>query len=120
MGRRLNPLDPNRANVRKKSALLTLAKSPKKINTRRITERKKKILREKKSVHTKKKKTKFLRPTSIFLCTKLRSCFLKMTTHKDKHRSATLCLTGALKKAFFPSPSKNKDLGRKISAKSFV
>merc|ERR1712079_16674 len=27
--RRLNPLDPNRANVRKKSALLTLAKSPK-------------------------------------------------------------------------------------------
>merc|ERR1712060_349171 len=27
--RRLNPLDPNRANVRKKSTLLTLAKSPK-------------------------------------------------------------------------------------------
>merc|ERR1712173_425368 len=75
--RRLNPLDLNRANVRKKFALLILAKSPK-YNARRITEKKKKILREKKSVHT-KKKPKFLRPTSIFLCTKLRSCFFKMT-----------------------------------------
>merc|ERR1711874_517479 len=62
--RRLNPLDLNRANVHKKFALPILAKSPKH-NARRITEKKKKILREKKSVHT-KKKPKFLRPTSIF------------------------------------------------------
>merc|ERR1712048_935417 len=46
--RRLNPLDLNRAKVRKKFALLILAKSPK-YNARRITEKKKKILREKKN-----------------------------------------------------------------------
>jgi len=68
-----------------------------------LQKKRRKFWEKKKSVHT-KKKPKFLRPTSIFLCTKLRSCFLKMTTHKDKSRSATLCLTGALKKGIFPPP----------------
>jgi len=78
-----------------------------------LQKKRRKFWEKKKSVHT-KKKPKFLRPTSIFLCTKLRSCFLKMTTHKDKSRSATLCLTGALKKRHFPpSPQLKKNLGRK-------